>query len=129
MQKDKSAIAIPILVLGILYVISIMFFHYIEGWSYLDAAYFTTSTISTVGYGDIVPMTDYGKIGSMVLTFSGVGLAFYIITHLSSLRAKSLDPHVKRKLDVLRSFTLQSTGMKSKDIKKLKKKLLERDKK
>ncbi|MBU1681966.1 potassium channel family protein [Candidatus Micrarchaeota archaeon] len=129
MPKDKSAIAIPILVLGILYVISILFFHHTEGWSYLDAAYFTTSTISTVGYGDIVPLTDYGKIGSMVLTFSGVGLAFYIITHLSSLRAKSVDPHVKKKLEMLRSFTLQSTGMKSKDVTKLKKKLLARDRK
>ncbi len=129
MEKDNSTIAIPILVLGILYIFSILFFHHIEGWSYLDAAYFTTSTISTVGYGDIVPMTDYGKLGSMILTFSGVGLAFYIITKLSSLRAKSFDPHVQKKLEVLRTFTMQSTGMKPKQIAKLKKKLLARDRK
>ena len=28
-------------------------YHFVEGWPYLDAAYFSVMTISTVGYGDI----------------------------------------------------------------------------
>jgi len=32
-------------------------YHFVEGWPYLDAAYFSVMTISTVGYGDITPVT------------------------------------------------------------------------
>lgn len=128
MDKQKS-IAIPLVVLAILYVMSILFFHYVEGWSYLDAAYFTTSTISTVGYGDIVPQSDYGKMGSILLIFSGVGLAFYVITHLGFLRERKVDPAVKKRIEMLKSFTMASTGMKSKDLAKLKKKIMSRKEK
>lgn len=126
-MKESKSITIPILILGILYVVSILYFHYVEGWTYLDAAYFTTSTISTVGYGDLSPVTDHGKIGSIVLTFVGVGLAFYVITHLGVLREKTVDTQVKRRLDVLRSFTMHSSGMKKGELNKLKKKIKERE--
>jgi voltage-gated potassium channel len=126
MDKQKS-LTIPLVVLAILYVMSILFFHYVEGWSYIDAAYFTTSTISTVGYGDIVPQSDYGKMGSIVLTFSGVGLAFYVITHLGALRESKVDPAVRKRLEMLRSFTMASTGMKAHDLNKLKKKVKDRE--
>lgn len=125
MDKQGKSIAIPLLTLSILYVLSILFFHYIEGWSYLDAAYFTTSTISTVGYGDLTPQTDYGKMGSIILTFSGVGLAFYVITHVGFIREKRFDPEVKKRIDMLRSFTMHSTGMRDKDVDKLKKKMMQ----
>jgi voltage-gated potassium channel len=126
MQRTERSLIIPIVVLLILYFVSIAFFHYVEGWSYLDAAYFTTSTISTVGYGDITPHTDYGKLGSIALTFVGVGLALYVITHLGMLREKKIDPHVKRRLEILKSFTMASTGLNSHELKKLKKKIKER---
>ncbi len=126
MDKHKS-IAIPLVVLAILYVMSILFFHYVEGWSYLDAAYFTTSTISTVGYGDIVPQSDYGKMGSIALIFTGVGLAFYVITHLGFIRERNVDPAVRKRLEMLKSFTMASTGMKPKDLKRLKKKIMNRE--
>lgn len=37
-------------------------FVYFEGWSLLDALYFTVSTITTVGYGDLVPTHAASKI-------------------------------------------------------------------
>jgi voltage-gated potassium channel len=126
-RDEKHSIIIPLLLLVILYCFSIIFFHFIEGWSYLDAAYFTTSTISTVGYGDVTPETEYGKIGSIILTFVGVGLALYVITHLGILREKKVDPHVRRRLEVLRSFTMHATGMEDGELTKLKKKIRERE--
>jgi len=38
------------------------FYHFFEGWRYLDALYFSTATMTTVGYGDITPVTDNGKL-------------------------------------------------------------------
>ncbi|MFH1585173.1 MAG: potassium channel family protein [archaeon] len=52
----------------------------IEGWRYIDSVYFTVATVTTVGYGDIVPQTDIGKIFTMFFSFFGVGMAFYFFT-------------------------------------------------
>ena len=53
------------------------FYHNVEGWRYLDALYFSSYTITTVGYGDITPKTDAGKIFSIFYMFSGVAIALY----------------------------------------------------
>jgi voltage-gated potassium channel len=45
--------------------------------SRLDAAWWAVSTITTVGYGDVVPVTDAGKI--MAIFFMTFGLAILAI--------------------------------------------------
>lgn len=51
-----------------------LFFHYVESWSWIDSYFFTVVTISTVGYGNLVPATVLGKIGTTVLIFFGLGI-------------------------------------------------------
>lgn len=40
----------------------------------LDALYWSVSTITNVGYGDIVPVTDFGKVLAMLLMVGGIGI-------------------------------------------------------
>ncbi len=49
-------------------------FRWAEGWSWLDAVYFSVITISTVGYGDITPKTDAGKLITIFYVLCGLGL-------------------------------------------------------
>ena len=49
--------------------------------SFFDAVYWATITISTVGYGDISPLTQEGRILAIILVFSGLG----VIAMLTSL--------------------------------------------
>ena len=56
---------------------SATFYHFIENWRYIDALYFSAATMTTVGYGDITPQTDAGKIFTIVFVFTGVGIALY----------------------------------------------------
>ena len=56
----------------------------IENLSFFDALYFTVVTVATVGYGDIVPKTLAGRLFTMALIISGVGMAYYTFTLIIS---------------------------------------------
>ncbi len=58
---------------------------------YVDALYWTTSTITTVGYGDIVPVTLDQKVYAIFVMMLGVGIYAYLIGNIASL-ISSLDP-------------------------------------
>ncbi len=51
-----------------------VFYHTVEGWRWLDALYFSLVTLATVGFGDLSPKTDFGKIFTMVYILVGLGL-------------------------------------------------------
>ena len=55
-------------------------YSYIEGWEHLDSLYFTVVTVTTIGYGDVVPQTGIGKIFTIFFSFIGIGMAFYFFT-------------------------------------------------
>lgn len=68
-----------------------LFFHFVEGWRWLDSIYFCIITLTTVGYGDFTPVTDLGKIFNIVYILVGVGLILTFIKTVSShyLKIKS----------------------------------------
>lgn len=48
------------------------FYHYIEVWSWIDAAYFSVITLTTIGYGDFSLATDLGKLFTIGYIVIGV---------------------------------------------------------
>jgi len=57
----------------------------IEHMRLLDALYMTVITISTVGYEEVKPLGEDGRIFTMVLIVSGVGTAFYVFAAVTQL--------------------------------------------
>jgi len=55
------------------------------GDSLVDALWWSLITVSTVGYGDIIPQTDTGRIVAAVLVFFGIGVFGYVAGFMSSL--------------------------------------------
>jgi voltage-gated potassium channel len=63
--------------------IGMLGFVWLEDLSWLDAVYLTVVTLSTVGFGDLVPQTPEGRLFTTALIAGGVGVAFYLISRIA----------------------------------------------
>lgn len=54
----------------------------IEDWSFLDALYMTVTTVTTVGFREVQPLSQGGRIFTIFVVLFGVGVALYILTTL-----------------------------------------------
>lgn len=65
-------------------------YHLVEHFSWIDAYYFSVITLATVGYGDLVPHTDFGKIFTTFYIFIGVGIITAFISYSVRRRASKM---------------------------------------
>jgi len=69
----------PILVILVLLTIGTIYLHNNESWSYVDSFYFSTITLTTVGYGDLVPTKDSSKIFISIYAIFGISVMLYVL--------------------------------------------------
>ncbi|MDJ0820982.1 MAG: potassium channel family protein [Paracoccaceae bacterium] len=72
-----------------------VFFRYVEGWSWLDSYFFTVVTLSTVGYGNLVPATAAGKIGTTVFILLGLGVFAVAIQQFGVFAMRKRQEHTE----------------------------------
>jgi hypothetical protein len=74
-------------------------YYFLEGWSFIDSLYFTTITITTIGYGDIAPTNPVSKLFTVLFAFSGVTIFLFSMTviaeHYFSKKVMVLEKQVK----------------------------------
>jgi voltage-gated potassium channel len=54
----------------------------IEGWTPLDSIYMTVITVSTVGFGEVHPLSEAGRIFTIILIIGGVSGALFVFSAL-----------------------------------------------
>ena len=81
LKEKKKQLFSSILMILILMVAASLFMYNLENEAQPDVfrnafsgIWWSASTILTIGYGDIAPITDAGKVMSMLISFLGVGL-------------------------------------------------------
>lgn len=85
-MKKIISPAVKNLVLSIicLIFISAVFYHYLEGWTWIDSVYATILTITTVGHSILVPSSTISKIYTSVIAFIGIAMVLTLFGIVSS---------------------------------------------
>jgi hypothetical protein len=68
-------------------------YSFLEGWSLLDSLCFCVVTSATVGYGDLTPTTDLGRLVTVVYILTSVGL---LVALLSRVATGMIDRRIER---------------------------------
>jgi voltage-gated potassium channel len=71
------------LALALLTAVGTLGFHHLEGWTYFDGFYMVLTTITTIGYGEIHPLSQAGRWFNVFLIITGVSLLFLLIGTLT----------------------------------------------
>jgi hypothetical protein len=75
----RTKLVVLVFLLLLLVTIGTFTYHHLEGWNYVDAAYFSTVTMTTIGYGDMHPTHEVSKIFTIFFIFAGVGTFLFSI--------------------------------------------------
>lgn len=80
--------------------IGTIFYHVVEGMSWIDATYFTTMTLATVGYGDHVPVTPEGKIFTIGFVIVGITIMISLLDTVAHIRVSE---HMEKFIERVKS--------------------------
>lgn len=75
-----------------LWTVGVVGYMVLEGWSLMEALYMTAISLTTVGYGEVRPLTVGGRIFTIILLSLGVGFFFYA---LGVLAEAAVEGHLK----------------------------------
>jgi voltage-gated potassium channel len=70
-----QVLALPMLLVNVLVVVGTVGYVLIEGWSVLDALWMVVITLATIGYGEIHPLSQEGRIFTLAFIVTGIGVA------------------------------------------------------
>ena len=100
---------LALFLLFLLLAIGTVGYRFIEGWTWLDSLYMTIITVTTVGYGEIAPLSTPGKYFTMGLILYSVIMVAYIVGSFTKLLVESeiffffgrkkLEKHIKNLKD------------------------------
>jgi hypothetical protein len=75
----------------------VLIYHWLEGWSYLDALYFCVVSLATVGYGDFTPTTPLARLFTIFYLINGIGILLALFDRLRVVRARAIEGSAQTK--------------------------------
>ena len=71
-----------------------VFYWQAEGWSVVDALYFSVITLTTVGFGDLAPSSTASKLFTVAYILLGLGI---LVAFLSAVARNAVELRIERR--------------------------------
>lgn len=84
-MNERGQLKYSILILVLVTAIGMLGYQRIEGWSYFDSLYMTVITLATIGYGEVRPLSQAGRMFTISLIFLGVGAVAYAVRNATKV--------------------------------------------
>src|SRR3989338_9404367 len=95
-MKTRFMFLIGIILL--LLIFGTLFYHNVEGWSYIDSFYISAISLSTRGYGELHPTSAVSKIFTVLYLFIGVAFILYTLSTFIGYYIQYKEPVIQRKM-------------------------------
>lgn len=73
--------------------VGVVFYMLAEGWDIAQAFYFCVTTLTTVGYGDLYPTTDFSRLFTTGYVIIGVGFMLSFVTVVARQATQRVMPY------------------------------------
>lgn len=94
----RTKIYTAVLLLVVIMLIGVFGFVHISGYSWIDALYMTVITMTTVGFGEVVPLDDQSKIFTIFLILASVVIVGYALSIITEyILSKNYSEELKHK--------------------------------
>jgi potassium channel subfamily K len=81
-KQLNFSLVMTLIIFCLYWLIGAMVFHFVEHWSYFDGIYFCFLCLLTIGYGDFVPKSPFGKVFFVSWAVSAVPLMTILISNI-----------------------------------------------
>ncbi len=85
LEQPRREILIATVILGILLGVGAAGYRLLEGWTWMDGLYMTFITLSTIGFKEVNSLSNAGRIFTIVLGISGIGLVAFVAARSAQL--------------------------------------------
>ena len=75
-------------------VVGTTFYTLVEDWSVIEALYFTVITLTTIGYGDLHPTTEFSRVFTIFFVLAGVST---LLGFLNFILGRTVKDQVERR--------------------------------
>lgn len=89
-EFDRHIYRLLLAAVVIILAVGTVVYHFVEHFKWADSYYFSVITLATVGYGDFVPHTTFGKIFTTFYIFIGVGIITTFISYTVRRRGSKI---------------------------------------
>ena len=101
--KFRTHVMIAMITLFGLIFLGTVVYHYMENWTWISSFYFSVTTLTTVGYGDLAPSSDASRLFTSFYVLAGVSLALMSLTVIGNDFLERQESQI-RKLKVQREI-------------------------
>lgn len=104
MDPSRREILLASLALLVLFAVGTVGYALLEGWTWMDGLYMTFITLSTIGFQEVQTLSDAGRLFTLGLGITGIGLLTFVVARSAQLLLASerlRERRIMKKIDKL----------------------------